>query len=433
MTENEMEELKNPAGPEFRNAVGSTGEEGKEKTSRKRIPHGIPGFSRGGTDGRARAMRAAGVAVLAVSAAVGAGLLLKISGGANLSPDPIPKEDAALLTSRRVLKLPSLPAKAPAEEKPAAPAAAAPSSDPVPSIAILRNERPAPAAADPRPEEDPRLTSPLFPDEASGKAGRVIPIQKGTSDDRGASATPFGLELLRAAKEGEERKDEKPVKAPEDAAAKATRIPDRSFTLLKGTPIGCLLETRLDTSVPGATTCVIPRDVWSADGRVKLVEKGSRATGEYRGSASHGSSRIFVLWNEIVTPEGVRISVRSPGTDSLGAAGTPGDVDRHWFERFGNALLFSVIEDGVEFGTAKAANTSGDGVNVYQNTSNSTEAIVKEALRAAGDIPPTITLNQGARIGILTSRDLDFRTVYRVKPVKNVSGSVLKEKEANHG
>ena len=111
-------------------------------------------------------------------------------------------------------------------------------------------------------------------------------------------------------------------------------------------------------------------------------------------------------------------------------SGTPGDVDRHWFERFGNALLFSVIEDGVEFGTAKAANSSGDGVNVYQNTSNSTEAIVKEALRAAGDIPPTITLNQGSRIGILTSRDLDFRTVYRVKPLP---GTAIDEKEANHG
>ena len=430
MTENEMEEMKNPTSPEFRNATGNTGEEGKEKTSRKRIPHGIPGFSRAGADGKARALRAAGVAVLAVSAAVGAGLLPKMTGGASLSPDPIPKEDAALLTSSRVLKLPSVPAKATEEtEKPAVPEVKT-NPDPVPSISILRDERPAPAAAGPRPEEDPRLTSPLFSDEESGKAGRVIPVRKGTSDDRGASATPVGLELLRAAKEGEERKDEKPVKEPEDAAAKATRIPDRSFTLLKGTPIGCLLETRLDTSVPGATTCVIPRDVWSADGRVKLVEKGSRATGEYRGSASHGSARIFVLWNEIVTPEGVRISVRSPGTDSLGAAGTPGDVDRHWFERFGNALLFSVIEDGVEFGTAKAANSSGDGVNVYQNTSNSTEAIVKEALRAAGDIPPTITLNQGSRIGILTSRDLDFRTVYRVKPLP---GTAIDEKEANHG
>ncbi len=430
MTENEMEEMKNPAGPEFRNAAGNTGEEGKEKASRKRIPHGIPGFSRGGEAGKARMARATGIAVLAVSAAVGAGLLLKVTGGDPLAPEPIPKEDAALLTSSRGLKLPSVPARATEEtEKPAVPEVKT-NPDPVPSISILRNERPAPAAAGPRPEEDPRLTSPLFQDDVSGKAGRVIPVRKGISDDRGASATPVGLELLRAAREKEEKAETKPAKSPEDAAAQASRIPDRSFTLLKGTPIGCLLETRLDTSVPGATTCVIPRDVWSADGRVKLVEKGSRATGEYRGSASHGSSRIFVLWNKIVTPEGVRISVRSPGTDSLGAAGTPGDVDRHWFERFGNALLFSVIEDGVEFGTAKAANSSGDGVNVYQNTSNSTEAIVKEALRAAGDIPPTITLNQGSRIGILTSRDLDFRAVYRVEPAADAA---INEKEASHG
>ena len=88
MTENEMEGMKNPAGPVFRNAAGSTGEEGKEKASRERIPHGIPGFSRGGADGRARAMRAAGVAVLAVSAAVGAGLLLKMTREPFARSDP---------------------------------------------------------------------------------------------------------------------------------------------------------------------------------------------------------------------------------------------------------------------------------------------------------------------------------------------------------
>ena len=426
MTENEMENGKGIR-PEFQGGNGGSGTEPEARP--KRIPHGIPGFSRGGTDGKARALRTAGVAALAVSAAVGAGLLLKMTGGVDLSPSPIPKEDAAMLTSSRVLKLPSLPAKAEEPGKPAAPAAAAaPSQDPVPSIAILRNERPAASPKEPASEEDPRLTSPLFTEEGGVKALNA-PQAHGKADAPNEAEAPVGLGLLRAAKEDGKEK-EKMVKPREDEAAKAARIPDRSFTLLKGTPIGCLLETRLDTSVPGATTCVVPRDVWSADGRVKLIEKGSRATGEYRGSASRGASRIFVLWNEIVTPSGVRISVRSPGTDSLGAAGTPGDVDRHWFERFGNALLFSVIEDGVEFGTAKAANSSGDGVNVYQNTSDSTEAIVKEALRSAGDIPPTITLNQGSRIGILTSRDLDFRTVYRVKPV---AGAETKEKEVRHG
>ena len=88
-----------------------------------------------------------------------------------------------------------------------------------------------------------------------------------------------------------------------------------------------------------------------------------------------------------------------------------GTVDYHWWQRFGNALIFSLIDDGFNFGITKAQDASG-GTNFYSNSSQTTQKIVEEAMRTAGDIPPTLTRNQGSRISIVTARDLDFRPVY---------------------
>ena len=111
------------------------------------------------------------------------------------------------------------------------------------------------------------------------------------------------------------------------------------------------------------------------------------------------------------TPTGVRINLDSPGTDEMGGSGLSGHVDYHWWKRFGNALLFSLIQDGFEFAGNQASDNNG-GVNYYQNSQDGMEEIVREAMRQSGNIPPTLTRNQGSRIGIFVGRDLDFSSVY---------------------
>lgn len=138
----------------------------------------------------------------------------------------------------------------------------------------------------------------------------------------------------------------------------ATMMPDRNLLLPKGTFIDCVLETKLDTTVPGMTSCVIPRDVYSANGRVLLIERGSKAIGEYKGAVENGLNRIFVLWTQIQTPKGVRVNIDSPATDALGGSGMAGEIDFHWWARFGNALLFTLIQDGFDFAMTAASTTT---------------------------------------------------------------------------
>ncbi len=243
------------------------------------------------------------------------------------------------------------------------------------------------------------LTSPLMGMLAKGNKSRK------TSDKAKANAREYA--------DSDNNLNEKLMPAKIEAGT-AGRIHNRYLTLAKGTFINCILETKVDTTVPGMTSCRIPENIYSMDGRTVLVEAGSRMFGEYRGALAQGQNRVFVLWTQIHTPYGVVVDLDSPGTDPLGGAGHTGEVDFHWWRRFGNALLFSLIDDSFNFATMKASERS-DGVSYYTTSQDSMSELIKEAMKQTGQIPPTIRINQGSRIGIFTARNIDMSSVYELK------------------
>jgi type IV secretion system protein VirB10 len=192
---------------------------------------------------------------------------------------------------------------------------------------------------------------------------------------------------------------------------RAQVLPTQRLLLPKGAFIDCTLETALDSTLPGMTTCITATDTFSADGSTVLLERGTKLVGETRGGVTQGAARVFVLWSEARTPTGVVIPLSSPGTDELGRSGLAGNVNRHFFQRFGAAILISVISGAVQ--SAVASQSSGS--TVIYNPSGSQD-VMTEVLKDTINIPPTVTKNQGDRIEILVARDLDFRSVYELKP-----------------
>jgi type IV secretion system protein VirB10 len=189
----------------------------------------------------------------------------------------------------------------------------------------------------------------------------------------------------------------------------ARALSSRHLLLQKGTFIDCTLETAIDTTLPGLVTCITATDTFSADGEIVLLDRGTKLIGETTGQLRAGMARVFVLWNEARTPDGVVAPLESPGTDELGRSGLPGQVDRHFSERFGAALLISVID-----GAVQAAARSGSDGAVIVNPSTSTQ-IMTEVLRNTINIPPTVLKHQGDRIQVFVARDIDFRSVYAVR------------------
>src|SRR6202012_78528 len=139
-------------------------------------------------------------------------------------------------------------------------------------------------------------------------------------------------------------------------AVRAQVLPTQRLLLPKGAFLDCTLETAIDSTLPGMTTCVMATDTFGVDGEVVLLERGTKLVGETRGQVQQGSARVFVLWNEARTPTGVIVPLASPGADELGRSGLPGTVDRHFWEGLGGAMLASVID-----GAGQAAAQSGLG------------------------------------------------------------------------
>ncbi|GAA0625164.1 type IV secretion system protein VirB10 [Brevundimonas kwangchunensis] len=190
--------------------------------------------------------------------------------------------------------------------------------------------------------------------------------------------------------------------------ARAGRLPDRNLLITAGTSVPCVLQTAMDSTTPGYVTCVLPRDAWSDNGAVVLMERGTRVLGEYRGGLQQGRRRLFVLWTRAVTPTGVAVALGSPAADALGRSGFDGVVDTRFWDRFGGALLLSIVDDGVY-----AAVGQTDGGSSTARLPSDAAAV---ALQGSVDIPPTLRKGQGAEVSIFVAQDLDFSGVYQLRP-----------------
>lgn len=196
---------------------------------------------------------------------------------------------------------------------------------------------------------------------------------------------------------------QKKVEDDKSMRVKAGRFENPSLTVPQGTVIPAVLETALDSTRPGGVRALVQRDIHSFDGSRVLIQRGSRLYGEYNAELRRGENRALIRWTRLIRPDGVTIALNSPASDPLGRAGVKGKVDGKFFQRFGNALLQSVLDIGVGVAVREAS----DGVIVA--LPGSTQNVVPNV--AEGDLRPTLKVRHGTSVSVFVSRDLDFSSV----------------------
>lgn len=291
------------------------------------------------------------------------------------------------------------------QPKPAA-QAAAPAAPPLSVATPINTPQPA-ATPQPAPAPQPVLAAP--PQTASAPA--PAPVAGPTSNPFAsptvlfdASALPDALPLTppgatsAAGATGDDFANR--IGGVGGGTASAAVAINPKTTVTQGTLIPAILETAIDTDVPGYVRAVVSADVRSFDGTRVLVPRSSRLIGQYKSGLQAGQKRAYVIWTRLMRPDGVAVNIASPAVGFSGETGLAGKVETHFFERFGSAMLLSVI-----------GGLSAIGGNAGVIIGGSGQSAAAAAVGQGGQIGPTVRVRQGQPIRVFTARDLDFSKV----------------------
>lgn len=311
--------------------------------------------------------------------AVGAALL----GGLTFwsMSEPVPKPVAQREAPRPPVKLAPVAAPAAAASQPIAPATPAQEQ----AIAAIPQQ---PAAPSINPAQAPVMVW-------DTSAPEIAAVPRGAVPPEGAGARVTAPQPLSENESFATRMTDSSADA-----ATATRIVDPANTVTQGTLIPAVLETAINSDLPGYARAVVSQDVRSFDGSKILVPRSSRLIGQYKSGVAAGQTRAYVIWTRLIRPDGVTVPLASPGIEYSGESGLSGEVDSHFFKRFGAAGLLSILGG---LGTLATGGTS-----LILSSGNSAASV---AAQRDAQIPPTIKIPQGQPIRVFTARDLDFSSV----------------------
>lgn len=339
--------------------------------------------------------RKAGIGALLAGTVLACGAILLTAERPNLKP-----QDGPLPPARPAIRYE--PPPPPPPPLPVQPAALAVSPLPPPPLP----ETPAALApARTAPQHPPRLLVYTASGTGAGSAASGVLLGSGggavpAADAAGLTAQPAPDALAARLQ---------PTRL---SGVSAGVLRNQPYLLTTGTVIPCILQTAMDSTLPGFVTCVVPQDVLGKTG-LTLLDRGTRVVGEFRGGVRQGVERMFVVWTRAETPQGVVIALDSPATDPLGRSGLDGEVDRHFWQRFGGALLLSFVDGALQAGVAAASKEGSTTINTGR-----TQSVIAESLRGSIDLPPTLRKNPGEAVSVFVARDLDFSGVYRLQPAE---------------
>ncbi|MEX0408698.1 type IV secretion system protein VirB10 [Aquibium sp. LZ166] len=289
---------------------------------------------------------------------------------------------------------------------------------------------PVPGAAPPPPE-----AAEAPPDEFPARfRSKLVVVDNPASSGPGSLSGGDGEGLTVA---GEDRSSKFLAAAASigDRSAKARQIERIDALVPEGTLIPGILETAIVSDLPGQVRAIVSQDVYSFDGRRVLIPTGTRLIGEYQSEITRGQTRIFVVWTRMLRDDGVTVRLNSIGADSLGRAGVTGRVDKKFRERFGAAILLSIVGAGASYLTgygSEAAAGDNDDAQEAEELARETIAqtfsdMANQALSDSLRIPPTISVSQGERIFVFVRQDLDFSAMYE-DPVTEALREIRRER-----
>jgi len=193
-------------------------------------------------------------------------------------------------------------------------------------------------------------------------------------------------------------------------------------TLWSGTIIPGVLETAINTDLPGNVIARVSQNVFdSQTGQKLLIPQGTLLLARYNSSISYAQHRVQIVWDAMIRPDGLQINLDGAnGVDRAGMSGQAARYHENWFEYLkaaGIITLFSVANARMTEEAAKHSSEASAG-NIAQANSNFVNQVGGNLVNRAMNIQPTLTVENGTPINIMLNKTLYLPPVPPYPPFK---------------
>lgn len=202
------------------------------------------------------------------------------------------------------------------------------------------------------------------------------------------------------------------------------------FTVTAGDAILAIAITGATSDAPGQFVARVHQTVYdSATGLIPLIPQDSKIIGHANTEVSAGQSRLPMAITSIKFPDGSSLPLGNmPAADRSGFAGLTGKVDRHLWEKFGNALLLTLPGAAIQLGVGGGGGGYGGygGYNAQQvaaaSVSQQIAQLAQEQARQGLSIPNTIAVEPGSAFVVMLTKDIVLSGPYRDRRVPTAPG-----------
>ena len=270
---------------------------------------------------------------------------------------------------------------------------------------IIPNIEPAKVAEPPKKELDPRYSP-------------IIVVSNPTQNGGPSLGVGYNNNIVDLRTNPIDKLDQSQV------TVRTTHIADMTHTIAQGKLLNAILETAINTELPGFVRAIVSRDVYGESGSDVLIPRGSRLFGAYSSRIQRGQGRVEIGWTRLIRPDGVDLAITFNASDQFGRSGVPGETDNRYGSTIANSMLTSILAVG---GVAVAQKLIGGNqqnvvtANPQQGTvttagTASNQAIfdvsrtivdtVGRIINNTIDINPIVRIPQGTKITVIVNSDI---------------------------
>jgi type IV secretion system protein VirB10 len=191
-------------------------------------------------------------------------------------------------------------------------------------------------------------------------------------------------------------------------------------SLWTGTIIPGVLETSINTNLPGQVLARVTQNIYdSKTGRSLLIPQGSILVARYNSSVSYAQSRVQIIWDVLIRPDGYQINLEGAnGVDRAGMSGQDANYKSNFFEYVkaaGIISLFSIAnakltENVNKFGSETAAS------NVAESNAQFFNQLGSDLVSQAMNVQPVLTVDSGTLINVMLNKTIYLPRAPGFKP-----------------